>query len=191
MHGASTQKNAPWDLARIFNELPGKDHTTYISGNLASMNFIVEDAATRKCPKGILANMPLSVASSPAINELAAGNDDTDASHVSPSNEPLACTVGAIAQNNRASLSNYGVSVDVFAPGVYTKSSWIKKGVKLESGTSLPTPRLTSLAAYLLGLKDIEPPKLCNLIESMSVKDVIKGISENTVNLLIQNSEAK
>lgn len=29
MHGASTQKNAPWGLARISNKLPGKDHTTY------------------------------------------------------------------------------------------------------------------------------------------------------------------
>lgn len=29
MHGASTQKNAPWGLARISSKLPGKDHTTY------------------------------------------------------------------------------------------------------------------------------------------------------------------
>lgn len=29
MHGASTQKNAPWGLARISKKLPGKDHTTY------------------------------------------------------------------------------------------------------------------------------------------------------------------
>lgn len=29
MHGASTQKNTPWGLARISNKLPGKDHTTY------------------------------------------------------------------------------------------------------------------------------------------------------------------
>ncbi|EXL58595.1 hypothetical protein FOCG_02100 [Fusarium oxysporum f. sp. radicis-lycopersici 26381] len=302
MHGASTQKNAPWGLARISNKLPGKDHTTYTydesagegtctyvldtgievdhpefegrarfvqnfvdnadldanghgthiagtigsktygvakktqlfavkvlneytagqtSGILAGMDFIVEDAATRKCPKGIVVNMSVSVASSPAINAtaryivksglaigqafctenlvvksgyflaVAAGNNDTDASRVSPSNEPMACTVGATAQNDtRASFSNYGVSVDVFAPGVDIKSTWIKGGVKLESDTSVATPHVTGLAAYLLGFKDIKASELCNLIASMSLKDVMKGIPENTVNLLIQNGEA-
>lgn len=163
------------------------------------MDFIVEDAATRKCPKGIVVNMFLSVAPSPAINAaagcivksgyflaVAAGNDDTDASHVSPSNEPMACTVGAIAQNDtRASFSNYGVSVDVFAPGVDIKSTWIKGGVTLESGTSMATPHVTGLAAYHLGLKHIKASELCNLIATMSLEDVIKGIPGNTVNLLI------
>jgi subtilisin family serine protease len=127
---------------------------------------------------------------------VAAGNDATDASHVSPSNEPMACTVGATAHNDtRVSFSNYGVSVDVFAPGVYIKSTWIKGGVKLESGTSMgtsmATPHVTGLAAYLLGIKDIEASELGNLIATMSLKDVINGIPENTVNLLIQNGEAK
>jgi subtilisin family serine protease len=175
------------------------------SGILAGIDFIVEDAATRKCPRGIVVNMSVSVASSPAINAaaryivksgyflaVAAGNDDTDASHVSPSNEPMACAVGATAQNDtRASFTNYGVSVDVFALGVDIKSTWIKGSVKLESGTSMATPHVTGLAAYLFGLKDIKASELCNLIASMSLKDVIKGIPENTVNLLIQNGEAK
>lgn len=134
------------------------------------MDFIVEDAATRKCPKGIVVNISVSVASSPAINAaagcivklgyflaVAAGNDDTDASQVSPSNEPMACIVGATAENDtRASFSNYGVSVDVFAPGIDIKSTWIKGSVKLESGTSMATPHVTGLAAYLLGLKEYQ-----------------------------------
>lgn len=175
------------------------------SGILAGMDFIAEDAATRKCLEGIVVNMSLSVAPLPAINAAAryivnsgyflasaAGNDDTDASHVSPSNEPMACTVGAAAQSDaRTSFSNYGVSVDVFAPGVDIKSTWIKGGVKLESGTSMATPHVTGLAAYLLGLKNIKASELCNLLATMSLEDVIKGIPENTVNLLIQNSEAK
>ncbi|KLO85826.1 Uncharacterized protein LW93_14447 [Fusarium fujikuroi] len=175
------------------------------SGILAGMDFIVEDAATRKCSKGIVVNMSFSVAPSPAINAaaryivksgyflaVAAGNDDTDASQVSPSNEPMACTVGATAENDtRASFSNYGVLVDIFAPGIVIKSTWIRGGVKLESGTSMATPHVTGLAAYLLGLKNIKASELCNLIATMSLEDVIKGIPENTVNLLIQNSEAK
>ncbi|KAG4255243.1 hypothetical protein FPRO04_03776 [Fusarium proliferatum] len=175
------------------------------SGILAGMDFIAEDAATRKCLEGIVVNMSLSVAPSPAINSaaryivksgyflaVAAGNDDTDASQVSPSNEPMACTVGATAENDpRASFSNYGVLVDIFAPGIDIKSTWIRGGVKLESGTSMATPHVTGLVAYLLGLKNIKASELCNLLATMSLEDVIKGIPENTVNLLIQNSEAK
>ncbi|CZR36246.1 putative endopeptidase K [Fusarium proliferatum ET1] len=153
------------------------------SGILAGMDFIAEDAATRKCLKGIVFNMSFSVAPSPAINAaaryivksgcflaVAAGNDDTDASQVSPSNEPMAY---------------------IFAPGIDIKSTWIKGGVKLESGTSMATLHVTGLAAYLLGPKNIKASELCNLIATMSLEDVIKGIPENTVNLLIQNSEAK
>ncbi|KAG9503789.1 hypothetical protein J7337_003746 [Fusarium musae] len=84
------------------------------SGILAGMDFIIENAATRKCSKGIVINMPLSVASSPAIN-----------------------------------------------------------------------------ATALYRIKDIKASELCNLIATMSLKDVIKGIPENTVNVLIQNGEAK
>ncbi|KAF5568283.1 serine protease precursor [Fusarium napiforme] len=175
------------------------------SGILAGMDFIVEDAATRKCPKGIVVNMSLIIEYSPAINAdaryivksgyflaVVAGNDDMDAAHVSPSNKPMACIVRETAHNDtRASFFNDGVSVDVFAPGVDIKSTCIKGGIKLESGTSMATPHVTGLAAYLLGLKDIKASKLCNLIAFMSLKDVIKGVPESTVNLLIQNGEAK
>ncbi|KAF4442240.1 putative endopeptidase K [Fusarium austroafricanum] len=175
------------------------------SSTIAGMDFVVDDAKTRKCPKGIVVNMSVSHAASPAINAaaryivnsgiflaVAAGNDDSDASQGSPSNEPMACTVGASAQNDtRASFSNWGVSVDVFAPGVDIKSTWIKGGVKLMSGTSMATPHVAGLGAYLLGMKDIKASSLCNLISKMSLKDVLKGIPDNTVNLLIQNGEAK
>ncbi|KAF5974656.1 putative endopeptidase K [Fusarium bulbicola] len=123
------------------------DHPPQI-GNSREMDLIVEDAATRKCPKGIVVN---------------------------------------ISNDTRASFSHYGVAADVFALGTGIKSTWIKGGVKVESGTSMATSHVTGLAAYLLGLKDIKAPELCNLVASMSLKDVIKGIPKNTVNLLIQN----
>ncbi|KAG5750265.1 hypothetical protein H9Q70_007084 [Fusarium xylarioides] len=162
------------------------------SGILAGMDFM--------CSESIVVNMSLSVASSPAINAaaryivksgyflaVAAGNDDTDASHVSPSNEPMACTVGATAQNDTgASFPNYGV-----CPWRRYQKYLDRGGVKLESGISMATLHVTGLAAYFLGLKDIKASKICNLIASMSLIDVIKGIPENTVNLLIQNGEAK
>jgi subtilisin family serine protease len=54
---------------------------------------------------------------------IAAGNDGADASQTSPASEPSAFTVGASDINdNRASFSNFGPVVDIFAPGVDIKS---------------------------------------------------------------------
>lgn len=50
---------------------------------------------------------------------VAAGNDGADASQTSPASEPFVFTVGATDRNdNRASFSNFGPVVDIFAPGV-------------------------------------------------------------------------
>ncbi|KAM0257918.1 hypothetical protein ACHAPA_011520 [Fusarium lateritium] len=174
------------------------------SGIIAGMDFVAEDAATRKCPKGIVVNMSISLASSPAVNAaarfitksglflaVAAGNDDSDAFQVSPANEPSACTVGATVKNDtRALFSNYGVVIDVFAPGVEIKSTWVHGGFKVKSGTSMATPHVTGLAAYLMGLSKVKASTLCNRIASSALKGIIKGVPENTVNLLIQNDKA-
>lgn len=48
---------------------------------------------------------------------------------MSPASEPLALTVGATFYSGnediRASFSNYGPCVDIFAPGQDIKSAWI------------------------------------------------------------------
>jgi subtilisin family serine protease len=49
-----------------------------------------------------------------------------DADTTSPAREPLAITVGAIdVKDKRASFSNYGRKIDIFAPGVDILSAWI------------------------------------------------------------------
>ena len=71
---------------------------------------------------------------------VAAGNDGADASNYSPASETSAITVGAIdSSDNRASFSNYGSLVDVFAPGVNVLSSWIGSTTSTNtiSGTSM------------------------------------------------------
>ena len=56
---------------------------------------------------------------------VAAGNDNLPAEGTSPAHEPTACTVGASDINDaRASFSNYGTPVKVFAPGVAITSAW-------------------------------------------------------------------
>jgi oryzin len=92
---------------------------------------------------------------------VAAGNSDADAANYSPASEPSAITVGAIDSNDaRASFSNFGSLVDVFAPGVNVLSSWIGSTTATNtiSGTSMATPHIAGLAAYLIVLEGLTTP---------------------------------
>lgn len=71
---------------------------------------------------------------------VAAGNSNADASNYSPASESTAITVGATDSNDaRASFSNYGSLLDIFAPGVNVLSSWIGSTTATNtiSGTSM------------------------------------------------------
>lgn len=102
------------------------------------MNFVTSDVKTRSCAAGAVANMSLGGGSSSSINSaakaminagvflaVAAGNDNQNAANSSPASEPSVCTVGATTNADaRASYSNYGSVVDIFAPGTNILSTW-------------------------------------------------------------------
>lgn len=71
---------------------------------------------------------------------IAAGSSNVDASSTSPARLAAANTVGAVdSSNRRASFSNYGSVLDVFAPGVNILSAWIGTTTTTNtiSGTSM------------------------------------------------------
>lgn len=83
---------------------------------------------------------------------VAAGNDNTNAWSKSPASAPNALTVGASDINDkRASFSNYGSVVDLFAPGVGVLSAWIGSNTAsaMASGTSMASPHVAGLVLYL------------------------------------------
>jgi subtilisin family serine protease len=69
---------------------------------------------------------------------VAAGNSNSDVAGFSPASASSAITVGAIDNyDKRASFSNFGAGVDIFAPGVGINSAWLGNTTRMLSGTSM------------------------------------------------------
>lgn len=120
---------------------------------------------------------------------VAAGNEAQNAANVSPASETSACTVGATDINdNMASFSNYGSVLDVFAPGVNIISTWLNGRTNTISGTSMASPHVAGLAAYLLRFEGARSPAaLCSRIASLATRNTITRIGSGSPNLLAFN----
>ncbi|KAF5005491.1 hypothetical protein FDECE_8069 [Fusarium decemcellulare] len=174
------------------------------SAVIAGMDYVAEHAGSATCPKGVVVNMSLGGQYSDAVNNaaksivdaglflaVAAGNDGADASGSSPASEPSACTVGATERNDTlAYYSNTGKVVDVLAPGTDILSTWPGGKTNTISGTSMASPHVAGLGAYLLGLGE-KAEGLCDYIVSTALEGVISGVGSSTPNKLINNGIGK
>jgi subtilisin family serine protease len=87
------------------------------------------------------------------VYAIAAGNSNRSACNYSPARVPAALTVAATTSADaRASYSNYGTCVDLFAPGSSITSAWIGSNTAKNtiSGTSMATPHVTGVTALYL-----------------------------------------
>ncbi|KXJ96263.1 subtilisin-like serine protease precursor [Microdochium bolleyi] len=169
------------------------------SGVIAGMNYVATDSKTRSCPKGSVANMSLGGGFSQAVNDaaaaltnagvflaVAAGNSNANASTFSPASAPSACTVGATTSADvKSSFSNYGALVDILAPGTSITSTWKGGATNSISGTSMASPHIAGLAAYLLTLEGARTPDaLCSRLKSIATTGAITGFPSGTTSAL-------
>lgn len=121
---------------------------------------------------------------------VAAGNDGLPAGLYSPADVKEAITVGATDRNDaRASFSNIGPSVDLFAPGVsITSASYASDtGKATFSGTSMASPHAAGAAAvYLADHPRATPAQVSKALVAEAVSGKVSGEGLGSPDKLLQ-----
>jgi subtilisin family serine protease len=108
---------------------------------------------------------------------LAAGNSNKDAAEFSPAHVLSGITVGATdAGDLRAGFSNFGVIVDLYAPGVGILSSWRTSDAAYASlsGTSMAAPHVAGAAARVLqAVPSWQPNQVRNWLVTRNGKIIV------------------
>jgi subtilisin family serine protease len=192
----------------------GDDGSGTTTGVIGGVDWAVGDATSRGAKKCVL-NLSLGGGRSTTMNNavnggvaldvvvvVAAGNDDGDACAGSPSGAGDVITVGSTEQSPagkpdaRSWFSNWGICVNVFAPGTSITAAWIGStgAINTISGTSMASPNVAGIAAILRSTHPSSTAKHINtLIEHAATKDVIDfkctkgGTCASSPNLLANN----
>lgn len=119
---------------------------------------------------------------------VAAGNSNKNACKYSPASAPSAITVAASTnQDKRASFSNKGRCVDIYAPGQGILSAVPDNGRAVFSGTSMAAPHVAgAAAAYMSSVASHPTPEqvLQHLVDN-ATKGKISNNNRATPNLLL------
>jgi subtilisin family serine protease len=120
---------------------------------------------------------------------VAAGNSNTNACNGSPSGVTAAMVVAASTSTDaKASYSNYGSCVDLYAPGSSITSSWYSSTTATNSisGTSMAAPHVTGVAAlYKATYGDASQSTIQSWLINNSTPNVITGNPSGTPNRLL------
>ena len=147
-----------------------------------------------------VANMSLGGAVSPALDRavcnsiaagvayvVAAGNENADACDFSPSRVVEAIGTGATTRSDgRASFSNKGSCVDLFAPGRDIVSARLGGGSVTLSGTSMASPHAAGVAALCLARNaESSADDVRGCVLEHASRDKLDGLGQGSPNLLV------
>ena len=200
-HVAATAAGAKYGIAKAASVVPvrvlGCNGSGTMSGVLAGLDWVAVNAV-----RPAVVNMSLggglsytldravaNVVSRGITVAVAAGNSNVDACNSSPAREPSAITVGATASNDaRASYSNWGRCLDIFAPGSSITSAGIysNTSVTTMSGTSMAAPHVAGNVALLLQSQpSLIPSQVAQLIKSRATPNKVWSAGTGSPNLLL------
>ncbi|KAK0705543.1 peptidase S8/S53 domain-containing protein [Lasiosphaeris hirsuta] len=188
---------------KVFNDLPQDDYRAGATNAdiMAAIEYVVAEYKEHKMPSvinlslGGLTYEPLDATVSAAVRAgvvvvCAAGNAERglqprDVETTSPARTPLAITVAASdIEDKIASFSYYGRLVDIIAPGVQIKSTWIgpnNSETETLNGTSMACPHVAGIAATILSnprVVDKTPFSVASELLILADKNSITGLDD-------------
>jgi subtilisin family serine protease len=168
------------------------------SALIAAVDAITQDSTRRPAVVNLSLAAPASLALDAAIRRsissgvtyvVAAGNGDVDAARLSPARVAEAITVGATTGNDRrASFSNFGAVLDLFAPGQSITSAAIANDTALTtmSGTSMASAHVAGVAALHLGdHPNASPASVQSALIAAASDGVVTGLGAGSPNRLL------
>lgn len=171
------------------------------SSLIEAIGFILQDYVALSSPDKVIVNLslggPKSVVLDLAVNTLtsrnitvvvAAGNESVDACAKSPAGNPSVITVGSVSKDlERASFSNYGQCIDIFAPGKDVRVAAPNDSYTVNSGTSLSAPFVSGVLALHMDLQPHSSAvELKQLLYSSAQKDVLDERALLSPNILLK-----
>ncbi|EFR01712.1 oryzin [Nannizzia gypsea CBS 118893] len=206
-HTASTFAGTAFGIAKNANivavKVLGSDGSGSTSGIIAGINYCVQDAQQRGILGKAAMNLSLGGGFSQANNDavtraqnagifvaVAAGNDNRDARAYSPASAPAVCTVASSTiQDSKSSFSNWGSIVDIYAPGSDIIAARPGGGSQSMSGTSMASPHVAGMGAYLIGM-GADPRRVCDQLKQLSTP-AISNPGSGTTNRLLYNGSGQ
>ncbi|NUQ13445.1 MAG: S8 family serine peptidase [Gemmatimonadaceae bacterium] len=200
-HVAGTVGGTTWGVAKAVRLIAVKvlncSGSGTTTGVVSGINWVAANAI-----KPAVANMSLGGGASTSIDNavqnainagitfvVAAGNSNANACNYSPARAANAITVGATTSTDaRASYSNYGTCVDIFAPGSSIRSAWhtSNSATNTISGTSMASPHVAgAVARYLQGNPTASPSTVTSAIINAATLNKVTNAGAGSPNRLL------
>ncbi|KAK2594849.1 hypothetical protein QQS21_007437 [Conoideocrella luteorostrata] len=174
---------------------------------IKAADFVLQDVKKRGIQGKAVVSMLMHVDASDEVDKkfrqltdsgivcvVSAGNNFKDAGQFSPGRDPNVITVAAMDEKYDTywDVSNYGSSIDLWAPGANITSAHSKSDIAVaaHAGTSQATPHVSGLAAYVMALENITNPKeVATRLKALAKQSgaSLKWPVPNTTNLIASN----